>query len=208
MISCGKLITGTRSITNPEHPYPGVQTPSAGKPVFSYKSICMINRELLIEQLEASTTEMVEHLLWFTDQNFNIHPSADQWSAADVAEHIVLLETKVNEALQQMVVSERPVDQKIAPIKKGLENHERRFAAPLFIHPTKGEKERDELIKLFKEQRLILQSIIRTADLEQTTVYKHPTIGDMTGLEWVHFNMYHTKRHQRQLENIAASISA
>jgi hypothetical protein len=175
---------------------------------FHINQSAMINRELLTEQLEESTTELVQHLLRFTDENFNIHPSEDQWSAADVAEHIVLLETKVNEALQQMVVSERPVDQKIAPIKKGLENHERRFAAPLFIHPTKGEKERDELIKRFKEQRLILQSIIRVADLEMTTVYKHPTIGDMTGIEWVYFNMYHTKRHQRQLENIAASVSA
>ena len=167
----------------------------------------MINRELLTEQLEESTTELVQQLLRFTDQTFNIPPSEGQWSAADVAEHIVLLETRVNIALEQMVVSERPFDQKIAPIKKGLENYERRFAAPLFIHPTKGEKVRDDLIKRFKEKRLILQSIIRAADLEQTTVYKHPTIGDMTGLEWVYFNMYHTKRHQRQLENIAASVS-
>ena len=140
MISCGKLITGTRSITKPLHPYPGVQTPSAGKPVFSYKSICMINRELLIEQLEASTTEMVEHLLRFTDQNFNIHPSEDQWSAADVAEHIVLLETKVNEALQQMVVSERPVDQKIAPIKKGWRTMKGDLLHPCLSIPQKEKK--------------------------------------------------------------------
>jgi len=167
----------------------------------------MINRELLISELEESTNRLVEQLLHFTDNNFNMRPAEDQWSAGEIAEHIVLLESNVNKALAQTTDSDRPADQKIEAMKKGMNNLERKYIAPEYIRPKPHPKKRDALIEGFKEQRLILQTIIRTKDLEQKTIFKHPVIGEMTGLEWVYFNMFHTKRHGTQLERLSAMFT-
>jgi hypothetical protein len=160
----------------------------------------MIDREQVLSDLEASTRELIEQLMSCEEKDFNKSPRENCWSAAMVAQHILLLETQVNHALQKAEKTNRPIDLKIAPVKQGMENLELKFSAPDFIIPDTDHKNRQELIDALKKQRDILKKIIQTTDLEEMPTYKHPVIGGMTRLEWIYFNIHHAQRHVRQLQ--------
>jgi hypothetical protein len=167
----------------------------------------MINKEQILSELDQSTNELIAQLQQCDEANFNKSPGANSWSAAQVAEHILLLETQVNRALLAADITERQIDLKIIPLKKGFENAEKKYVAPDFIIPSASHKNKQELIDGLKKQRDTLKQIIETTDLTHTPKYKHPVIGDMTRLEWVYFTIYHTERHLRQLQTIARQVT-
>ena len=160
----------------------------------------MINKEQILSDLDRSTDELIRQLLSCDEKDFNKSRGDNCWTVGMVAQHILLLETQVNYALQKAKKTERPVDSKLAFVTKGLDNLEKKFDAPDTIVPTPDEKDRKELIDALKKQRNILKQIIQTTDLEETPIYKHPVIGDMTRLEWIYFNIHHANRHVKQLQ--------
>ena len=162
----------------------------------------MIDKDQVINDLDRSTNELIIQLEKCNDIDFNTSPEANCWSSAQIAEHILLLETSVNRVMEKSINTERQVDMKLASLRSGLENPVKKYEAPEFIHPTSKTKSKTELINGIIAQREILKQIIRTTDLTHTLIYKHPVIGDMTRLEWIYFNIHHAARHVRQIEKM------
>ncbi|MGZ5190137.1 MAG: DinB family protein [Flavisolibacter sp.] len=162
----------------------------------------MINKKQVVADLDRSTNDLVAQLEKCNDQDFNTPPADNCWSSAQIVEHILLLETSVNQALQKAEITERHFDLKVLPVKHALENLQKKWQAPEFIHPTSIPKQKNELIKSIIVQRDILKELIANSDLSHTPLYKHPVIGDMTRLEWIYFNIHHSDRHMRQIENM------
>src|SRR5437868_2882779 len=102
-----------------------------------------MEKDQIMQELDKASKELEQRLECFTKEEFNQKPEGESWSAGDVAEHLLLLETRVNRALEKGNPIQRAADMKILPIKNGLENLERRFTAPEFILPTAKEKDRD-----------------------------------------------------------------
>jgi hypothetical protein len=166
----------------------------------------MIIKEQLIQELDGSTDELINMLSFTKDEAFNNKITEDSWSIADVAEHLLILETSVNHALQKTHATERPHDLKIEPMRQGLADEEKKFNAPDFVKPTSLHKDKIQLMEGLKKQREILKKIIQTKDLTETADFKHPVIGSMTRFEWIYFNIFHTHRHLKQIEKILSQF--
>jgi uncharacterized damage-inducible protein DinB len=168
----------------------------------------MIDKQEVLVEVDDSTSNLLQTISDCSEENFNRNPCENCWSQAQVAEHILLLETKVNKALYEADATERNADLKVGLLKKAMASFERKFTAPEFIQPTDLQKNKQELADALLKQRHILRNIIHTTDLTETPTYKHPQIGDMTRLEWIYFIITHSDRHVQQMKNIDAQLAA
>lgn len=165
----------------------------------------MYTKEELAGMIDASTTDLLNMLSSVDEKEFNQRINKN-WSVADVAEHLLALETQINRYIVNAHTTERAADLKVEPVMQGLQSFENRYNAPDFTLPTPEDKDKNDLIKRLREQRDILKQVILTTDITETVDQKHPVIGSMTRLEWTCFNIHHTGRHMKQIGNILSSL--
>ena len=168
--------------------------------------IAYMDKAALITSLDASTDRLLQTLQTFDAASFNTQPSPAEWSPAGVAEHLLILDVIANKILRtEAVPSTRPSDSKVALIKTVMEDSGTKRVAPEPVLPKGGEKNIEEMIAALRQQRDALKDAIQTTDLsEACTARKHPALGTLTRLEWIHFIIYHTDRHRLQLDRIGA----
>ena len=162
----------------------------------------MIDKANLIREIDASTEQLTATITAVDDNLFD-KTSGPGWSPAEIAEHILVLETKVNYGLLHAHPTERPVDGKLAAIKQGLASFEKKYDAPDFVKPTGSIKDKAALIEGIRKQRSLLKQHVTSLDLSESCEMRHPVIGAMTRLEWVYFNIYHAGRHVEQMKSIS-----
>jgi hypothetical protein len=159
----------------------------------------MISKELLLSRINMSTVEFVEQTNTISDEDFNKKHNEDTWSAGEIAEHILLLETKINLVFSKAHLTQRPPDLKLDAMRSGVLSQETKYPAPEPFHPSPGVKNKNDIVSKLKIQREILKENINKMDLTETLDIKHPYIGSMTRLEWAHFIIYHCRRHLDQM---------
>ena len=165
-----------------------------------------MDKAALIASLDASTDRLLQTLQTFDAENFNVQASPTGWSPAGVAEHLLILDLVANKILRtEAITSTRPSDSKVALIKGAMEDMGTKRVAPETVAPKGGEKDVAEMIAALRQQRDALKEAIQNTDLtEACTARKHPALGTLTRLEWVHFIICHTDRHRLQLERMGA----
>lgn len=167
-----------------------------------------MDKEILVTDLRDSTEKLTEELSHFTPETFNVKPSAEEWSAAEVAEHLLKIEVFANKALRsETAPPDRAPDKMISFLKNRMEDNNKRKASEV-TSPTGEEKNVALMITQFREQREELKRAVETFDLsEACTGTPHPVLGVMTRLEWLYFVIYHTERHLKQLARIEEEVS-
>ncbi|MBO9701424.1 MAG: DinB family protein [Sporocytophaga sp.] len=170
----------------------------------------MKNAAELIEELNNSTNMLTNKINQFKDNDFNVKPEPNQWSAGDVAEHIYILESFINKVLVGTCIStERNPEEKILVVKNIFSNFDKKLNAPDPIAPSVNIKTIDQLLNDIKTSRLITEQIVSAHDLSLICKdFVHKGFGEMTRTEWVHFCIYHTERHLHQMQKIKEKISA
>jgi len=165
------------------------------------------NIDTILTELDATTSNLQNDFLHFTNDNFNQRPSPAEWSAAHIAEHLLLIEVIAANALTGAgIPTNRVPDEKLAIIKWAMLNETKRFA-PDVVNPTGGEKELQKSLEQLIQQREELKKAVIAADLsEACTSFKHPALGTLTKLEWAWFVIYHMQRHLKQLNNVRERI--
>lgn len=168
----------------------------------------MKNPVELIAELSKSTDLLTKEISLFNDNEFNLKPAPDQWSAGDVAEHIYVLESFINKVLAGTCVpAERNPEEKVLVVKTIFSNFDKKFNAPAPVSPSVNVKSIDKLLNDIKTSRLITEQFVSANDL--TLICKdfvHKGFGEMTRTEWVHFCIYHTDRHLQQMQKIKEKI--
>lgn len=164
--------------------------------------------ERVKHDLKHSTDLLIEVLANFSEEDFNRKPSANAWSAGEVAEHLWLVESAVNEKVMQGPTQQTKRDpcEKIEQIKRTFLDFEKKFSAAL-TKPTALPKNKKDMIEKIKSCRKILRDVIGAEGLEQECLgFNHGLFGLMTKVEWVYYNIYHTERHLQQIERIQKEI--
>ena len=106
----------------------------------------------------------------------------------------------------ETIPTNRPPEQKLALIKEAMESSTKRVA-PGMVTPSESRHEPQEMAQQLIKQRELVKRLISGLDLtEACRVYKHPSLGTLTRLEWVYFNLYHAERHIRQMEGLKAAV--
>ncbi|HVG11852.1 MAG TPA: DinB family protein [Flavisolibacter sp.] len=160
--------------------------------------------EQLATELNASTSELIESLSRFTPEAATQKVSAEEWSAAEVGEHLLILETIANRVLRgDTIESNRPPDEKMALIERAMLDLDTKRKAPDAVLPSARHGNLSEIIAGLQKQRRLLIEIIETADLNRACIaFKHPGLGTLTMMEWIRFTSLHSRRHVTQLERI------
>lgn len=164
----------------------------------------MITNLLLNGAIQQSVDRVVDTLQQFSKATFNQRPSAEEWSAAMVADHLLQLERRINHIIASPASStEREPGEKLDTIRASLTDTTVRYKAPSFLTPSLEIAGQLSLISELKKEKLRLLSQSQTTTLDELcTDFPHNRLGELTRLEWLWFNVYHTERHLHQLQHI------
>ena len=94
----------------------------------------------------------------------------------------------------------------VATFKEAFLDFDIKMQSPDFIIPEPIHYNRIQLLQDISKVRLEIILKLKTLDLTKIcTGFQLPGAGPMTRLEWVHFMVVHTRRHNHQLQKIRSS---
>ncbi|MFN2440489.1 MAG: DinB family protein [Chitinophagaceae bacterium] len=168
-----------------------------------------MDKHKLMSDLELSTLELLQYISDFRIELFNLSSEDKRWSAAQIAEHLLILEVIANKALAGKTIStNRPPDEKINLIKTAMSDMNTKRIAPEIVTPSAELKDPKQMIEEIKTQRALLKKAIGEMDMTEACVsFKHPGLGTLTRYEWVYFTIFHTQRHLKQLQEVKNSLT-
>ena len=159
----------------------------------------------LINNIEQVTDTLVQVLQSVEERVFNQKPGPDKWSIAQVADHIRLSNNSIAKAL---ALKGKPVDrnpgERIIELKNIFLDFQKKYQSPDFIVPTKDIYEPELLLKALQQSIQLIRERMYEDDLDE--LINHPAFGNISKFEILHFVLYHTQRHLRQIKLIAETI--
>ena len=164
----------------------------------------------LAMELEATTTDLLNTLSTFKEEQINAVPFEGSWSAAQVADHLLKANGGILHTLRgKMQQTQRPVDKNDAAIKKVFLDFSIKMKSPKELVPSTFPLQKEAEINSLNTTMKGLQDASKTLDLSETCLdFELPGFGALTRLEWLYFCNYHTQRHTQQLKNIHNQLLA
>lgn len=167
-------------------------------------------KEQLITEFNETTHDLLATLSQFTQEAFNKIPFKGSWTAGQVAEHLYNSESNIVKALNgNSETTDRDPYKHIEVIQKVFLDYTIKLQSPEFIIPSDEPKNKNQFVRYFEETRKELETLLNTLDLDKTyTDFSFPQLGYLTGWECTSFVVCHSKRHIRQMKNIAQRLKA
>ncbi|GAB2811767.1 DinB family protein [Ferruginibacter profundus] len=162
----------------------------------------------IVIAIDETTTELLQAIAQFTDEQFNRIPFEGSWTAAQVAEHLYKSEAGFPVILKSSTVAaDRAADEKAATIRSLFLDFTTKLKSPDFILPSNEPKEKETLYNAIKNNREEITGLIASTDLTRIfPEFPFPQLGEFTGLEWLTFLVCHSKRHTFQLKTIYEKV--
>jgi DinB superfamily len=166
----------------------------------------ILAKEELLVSLKNIVAELMQVLNGFDGQNINTVPFEGSWTAAQVVDHITRSNMSITKAftLKGAAINRDPAE-RVQELKNVFLNVNNRFQSPDFILPAQDVYEKKMLIALLNRSVDKIKEVSCQADLSE--MINHPAFGDITKFEILHFVLFHTQRHIRQLEKIFQAVS-
>jgi hypothetical protein len=166
-----------------------------------------------IELLENSRTEFLDALENLTEEQWNFKPAPDCWSAAEIAEHIMLTENVLFAKIQQAIAAQPNPDWQTQTagksdfLERALINRQYKAQAPELILP-KSRFTRAQILRQYEEARARALNFIRETTLplnEHTAEHPFPRFSTLSAYQWVLYIPLHNQRHVQQIAEIKAT---
>lgn len=164
----------------------------------------MESKETIVSTLESTFSELDKAIKRFDESNFNQKPAKDGWTPAQVAQHLALAGTGIdNVLLGETRATEGAPDRQVASIKEVFLNFDLKMTSPGFIEPAEEVYDQKALLAQLKNVGDTLVTLVNDLNLSPTCLaFEVPVWGYMTRLEIIYFVIYHTQRHTRQLQQM------
>ena len=168
-----------------------------------------MNKAEVRNDLRENTRQLLSVIQEFPETKFNTLPSGDEWSAGQVCEHLIKVETGTLRLYTGKTEScDRDPEEKITTIKKRLGDRDTKMSAFGPIIPDENPKNKTKVLEKLQDIRQRLTSLIEVHELTELVLgFDHPLFGRLTRIEWIYFSIYHSRRHIYQIQEIAAGIS-
>ncbi|MES2005763.1 MAG: DinB family protein [Bacteroidota bacterium] len=165
------------------------------------------SNKAIAERFGRTTEELLQLISKFTDTGFNRKPTEDKWSAAEVAEHLLIFDTRLNKILETTTeATERAIEEKVATIAARVSNRNNKIDAPPFLLPSPGSKSVADLVEKIRAERLLIVKAIEEKDLAlYSKEFPHRLFGELTAYEWINLVDTHARRHMEQLLELLAA---
>ena len=169
-------------------------------------------REFVLQSLRENRERLLRALEGLSPEQQTFRPAEDQWSIADCAEHIGIVETLVYERIQT-ALQEPPRPEKQAEVQpktefllRVLTDRSNRIKGPERVMPRRQWREFSELEAAFEATRA------RTIDFASRTeadlhshYFPHIVFQDLDCYQWLVLAALHGDRHVLQMEEVKAS---
>lgn len=165
----------------------------------------VLNKTELFNLIGATITQLTQQVASLEDKDLNKIPFEGSWNAGQLLRHVTKsIDGMANLMLVPAAPVERNPEQKIAELRKVFLNYENKMQAPEFIVPEDEAYNRqqsiDELNQSFKRLS------INAEHTNLNDLIEDLPFGATTKLEILHFVLFHTQRHQHQLQKICAVL--
>jgi hypothetical protein len=168
--------------------------------------------EEIIRELEQSSANLLESVSKLSDHQLKYKVNPHMWSIHECFEHIVITEIAVYRILMQHnpeAAGAGSGTEKIGREKMEslLSNRSIKTEAPDDVKPVGRFSSLEELIEKFNSNReRIKEALKNNLVVFDSRIIIHPTLGEMTKKDWLHFMIHHCERHCRQIEEIKSFI--
>jgi hypothetical protein len=164
--------------------------------------------EQVVPAINESTTQLLRAINRFSSRSFNEAPPNGDWSAGQIAEHVLLTDIFISRILQREVeFAGRRIDEKVSMIKEAFEDDEEGLSVSEFTIPSDMLKDPVAMQQKISRERNAIFHFLDT--IEEDAIcsdYTHPYFGKLTMTEWCWFLVYNTKQNIRQLEKLSEEI--
>lgn len=168
-------------------------------------------RQTALTLLNDSATAFLAAIPPLTPAQWSHQVAADQWSVAQVAEHIVLAEAALFRKVQALLAAPpnpEPVENAtttLDALNRVLAGREGRVSAPATLSPS-GAWSQTEVTERFLAHRENLRDFIETNQqpLDHYTA-NNGFFGPLSAFHWLIYAPLHTQRHLLQIAEILAT---
>jgi DinB superfamily len=163
----------------------------------------------VLNRLDSTHSKLLATVTSLADDTFSQRPSESQWSVAEILNHLYLVEERVIKDLKKALES--------APRKPSLmkrfvptvivASRAIRVKSPKAVVPISPQK-KEGTIEAYNQARSRLKELCSTygaARLEETT-FKHPFLGEISGVATISFVGYHEQRHFKQIREVLKKL--
>jgi len=166
-----------------------------------------MNRAL--KRLDAVHKKLIETVTPLEPALFSKRPSEDEWSVAEIVQHLCLVEERVIKDLEREIAKEPQSIgfwRKLVPTSI-VSSRLLRVKAPKAVNPV-AVLEKGVAIENFNRARNSLKALCATHghDRFRKLVFKHPFLGDIDGVATVSFVGYHEQRHYKQIHEVLKKL--
>jgi hypothetical protein len=170
-------------------------------------------REKVVKLLLDSQKKLLDATEGLSDAQWSWRPAPFRWSVGLTAEHIMLAEGLLFNAVQGAVAQKPNPDwesrtaTKLDFLERALPNRDRHASAPDIIQPS-GKLSKAEVLTRFKEARARTLKFAQETDIalkEHTLEHPFPIFGTLNAYDWLIYIPLHNIRHNQQLEAVKAS---
>ena len=158
--------------------------------------------ENLKEEVRKTGAAIVESLNRFSEEGLNEVPYEGSWTAGQVGEHLIKSGGVADVVFGQAGETQRAPDEKL-PVLRMFLDFSIKMKTPDFIVPSDGYHDKREIVEQLRKVWDRFGEAVETLDMNETCLdFEMPMVGRLTRLEWISFQVYHTKRHLWQLQKI------
>ena len=166
----------------------------------------MKNNEL-VSEVERTTGMLLQTIQGLTDAQLTYKINPQVWSIHQCLEHIVITEIAVYRILMKEPATNSGVTtaEKIGKekIEKLMLDRSRKTESPDEVKPIGRFDSIEELKEKFKGNRdRIIEALKNDSIIFDSQIIVHPSLGEMTKKDWLHFMIHHCDRHNKQIEEI------
>ncbi|MCX6596797.1 MAG: DinB family protein [Acidobacteria bacterium] len=153
-----------------------------------------------LDALRATRSRLIDLVGSLTAEQWNFHPAEGQWSVAEIAEHIVLVEKRVMSALKPTEGGTSP--KRDSTITRVVPDRSTKVVAPAPVSPTGRFTTSSEWSEAFQEVRAQTIQWLESTEDPRAVWLNHFVFGPLDGYQWTLFASAHLERHLLQLDEI------
>jgi hypothetical protein len=171
----------------------------------------------IFEVIDETRARLYRRVEGLSDEQATARPRPDSWTAAEIVEHLALIEGRLLQMMTMMLTkaesagaargASEPARMEPFSLDQFIErSRDEKYTAPEAVNPSGKASLADSLAKL-KRSREELQALrprIEATDLS-TVTYPHPAFGPLNFYRWLAFIGIHEERHLRQAESVLSS---
>ena len=166
-----------------------------------------MNRSL--RRLDSVHQKLLETVSPLEAELYSKRPSPDEWSVAEIVQHLCLVEERVIKDLKQAIASE---PQSVGLLRRLIptsivSSRLLRVKAPRSVNPV-AVLEKEKTIENYNRARSDLKQLVSAHGHSRfrKLVFKHPFLGNIDGVATISFVGYHEQRHYKQIREVLKKL--